>query len=182
MKLMQILKSRKGFTLMELIVVLIIIAILMAALLPTLIGWINESRENTLRVEGRTALMAIQSTTTHARGTGEWSDGARTDYVGFSSILLDADLTFQNLIQDAGIYSQDNNTAWVAGAVYSAADNRGLVSVYLDANGSVVGVAIGNNVRTGRNIDGIGNGLLLVGNSGDGTPVPLTAGGGGGGG
>lgn len=40
----QKLKAKKGFTLVELIVVIAILAVLMAILVPTMIGWVKDSR------------------------------------------------------------------------------------------------------------------------------------------
>ena len=54
-------KNKKGFTLVEIIVVLVIIAILMAALTPVMMGWINEARQGALMAEARTGMMAIQA-------------------------------------------------------------------------------------------------------------------------
>jgi len=163
MKLMQVLKNRKGFTLMELIVVLIIIAILMAALLPSLIGWINESRESALRVEGRTALLAIQSVVTEAAGTGFWSDTARTPYGGVNWTRVNADQKFQSLMQDARIYG---STAAAFVAPNRAAPATGINTIRLDAaspGGVPIGLWINNTIRPLRNVDGVGDGFLLVG-------------------
>ncbi len=57
MKNLQTLRKnkKKGFTLVEIIVVLVIIAILMAALAPVVIGWIQEARDTALIAEGTTA-------------------------------------------------------------------------------------------------------------------------------
>jgi len=177
---MQILKSRKGFTLMELIVVLIIIAILMAALLPSLIGWINDARESALRTEGRTALVAIQGVVTQARGTGKWSDTARTDYDpavgngGITVLLLQGDRRFNDLMMEAGIYgyrlpATEGNI--FAGVVGSTAGLRNIDDILVEG-GNVVGLRIANTTSASRNSDGIGPGLLLVGRE------PAAAGGG----
>lgn len=44
-------KNRKGFSLVELIVVLVIMAILAAALVPTLVGYINQTRQSNAKNE-----------------------------------------------------------------------------------------------------------------------------------
>ena len=44
-------KNRKGFSLVELIVVLVIMAILAAALVPTLIGYISKTKEQNVQNE-----------------------------------------------------------------------------------------------------------------------------------
>jgi len=166
MKLTQVLKNKKGFTLMELIVVLIIIAVLMAALLPSLIGWINEARESALRVDGRTALLAVQSTVTEARGTGFWSNPARNPYNGANRTVLLADMKFQNLMQDARLYG---STADAFVSPFRAITVTGIAQVRLDVAGAAgvpVGLHINNTVRPGRNIDGVGDGVLLVGQNG----------------
>ena len=166
MKLMQVLKNRKGFTLMELIVVLIIIAILMAALLPSLIGWINDARESALRTEGRTALVAIQGVVTEARGTGFWSNTGRTLYtptgagsVGFTTI--NADLRFQSLMQEAGIYGS-TSAAFGTGPFNRAAGLPSVLGIFMDGE-NVVGLRIRNTTSATRDSDGINPGTLLVG-------------------
>ena len=62
--------GKKGFTLVEIIVVLVIIAILMAALTPVMIGWIREARDSTLVAEGRTGLVAAQALVANHIATG----------------------------------------------------------------------------------------------------------------
>ncbi len=54
-------KNRKGFSLVELIVVLVIMAILAAALVPTLIGYINQTRQSNSKNECASAVSAAQT-------------------------------------------------------------------------------------------------------------------------
>ena len=56
------LKNRKGFTLIEMIVVLIIIAILIVATVPTMMGFIREARTRADAAIARTAYVAAQQT------------------------------------------------------------------------------------------------------------------------
>ncbi|MCQ4638026.1 prepilin-type N-terminal cleavage/methylation domain-containing protein [Anaerovorax odorimutans] len=53
--------KKKGFTLVEVIVVLVILAILAAILIPSMIGWIRKANEKTVLVEARNALLALQT-------------------------------------------------------------------------------------------------------------------------
>ena len=54
-------KQNKGFTLVELIVVLVILAILAAILIPALLGWIDRAREKKDLLEAKSCLTAIQA-------------------------------------------------------------------------------------------------------------------------
>ncbi len=54
-------KDKKGFTLIEMVIVLVIIAILAAALVPSMIGWIDDANKKSFLTEARSTLTAVQS-------------------------------------------------------------------------------------------------------------------------
>ena len=55
------LKEKKGFTLLELIVVLVILAILAALLIPALTGYIDRAKRKSIVAETRQVVMAAQT-------------------------------------------------------------------------------------------------------------------------
>ena len=59
-------KNKKGFSLVELIVVLVIMAILAAALVPTLIGYIQQSRQSNVKNEAAACVQAAQVIASYA--------------------------------------------------------------------------------------------------------------------
>ena len=61
------LKNKKGFTLIEIIVVLIIIAILVAVSIPTMLGFVNEARGRAFAADARVGMIAAQSVVTELR-------------------------------------------------------------------------------------------------------------------
>ena len=71
-------KKKKGFTLIELIVVLVIMAILAAAAIPTMMGYVDEARASQYLAEGRSIYVSAQAGATEAYGK-------MADYAGDSS-------------------------------------------------------------------------------------------------
>ncbi|MDR0325250.1 MAG: prepilin-type N-terminal cleavage/methylation domain-containing protein [Oscillospiraceae bacterium] len=133
--------KKKGFTLVEIIVVLVIIAILMAALAPVMIGWINDARESTVKTEARIFLISAQTVTTERVAIGTWkvdaagalTNSANTVFTGIN--FLKTDPKFINLINDARL-SQLN-----------AAGFADLVAVRHD-RGNIIAVRVNNTVRS----------------------------------
>lgn len=64
------LSNKKGFTLVEVIVVLVILAILMAIAIPALTGYIDKANERNVLAEGYHIRNALQTTATMAYGDG----------------------------------------------------------------------------------------------------------------
>ena len=62
-------KSNKGFTLVELIVVLVILAILAAILVPALLGYIDSARNKQTLLNARSAMTAAQAELSAIYGT-----------------------------------------------------------------------------------------------------------------
>lgn len=60
-KLMNLKQDKKGFTLIEIVIVLVIIAILSAALIPSMMGWIDDSKQKSFLTEARSAMVAAQA-------------------------------------------------------------------------------------------------------------------------
>ena len=53
--------NKKGFTLVEIIVVLVILAIMAAIMIPGMTGWIKKAQDKSAIVEARTVLLAAQT-------------------------------------------------------------------------------------------------------------------------
>jgi hypothetical protein len=135
----------------------------MAALAPVMIGWVNDARETTVRTEGRTVLMALNTTSVEHQSLNRLPSMRRNIY-GAVAIPAGAESTrakFTELMIDAGIPTRQAHFNHAAGTRV-----RGSVGViYVEENGNninIVGIQYFNTVRN-RDVDGEGDGWLLVG-------------------
>jgi type IV pilus assembly protein PilA len=71
----QIRKKDSGFTLVEIIVVLVILAVIAAFTIPTMIGFVADAKGKAYIVEAREVYVAAQAVTTEYSGITEMMDG-----------------------------------------------------------------------------------------------------------
>ncbi|MEA4807046.1 prepilin-type N-terminal cleavage/methylation domain-containing protein [Acetobacterium wieringae] len=70
--------GKKGFTLVEIIVVLVVLAILAAFTIPTMLGFVADAKGKAYIAEAREVYVAAQAVATEYSATTELSDGAPT--------------------------------------------------------------------------------------------------------
>ena len=114
----RILKSKKGFTLMEIIVVLIIIAVLAAALIPSFVRFAQNAGAATAIAEAQVGMTAAQAVVTEIMASGgdqpssatilTWGGDATTETASKFEAYVDGDVdpegVFSNiLLPDGGI-------------------------------------------------------------------------------
>ena len=129
-----------GFTLVEMIVVLVIIAILAAITIPALLKYIDKAKDKQVLIDTRAICMATQSVMTEAYAT----DNLKSDMSrGFSVALkngTDAQKKYyQEIVDLAGVSSLENNKENNNSAFGAFVDNEGILSllIYKDGNGKV---------------------------------------------
>lgn len=129
----------RGFTLVELIVVLVILGILAAIMVPALLGWIDKAREKKYLLEARNVVLATQTVATEEYAAGKFTGNA-TLFVNEheEEIFNIADIAQgdSNAIREMEFQEKDGKrVAIVKRLVYRTVDN--MIIVY-DVEGSPV--------------------------------------------
>lgn len=141
-KIMKNRKNKKGFSLIELIIVLVIMAILAAALVPTLVGYIRQTRESNAKNEAAACVSATQTIVSSAFADPDGIYHNATDGDGGSDLKLDASgLSINGTAEgtDADIYDVIEALAEVSGEASDLTVSDGLVTklVYTDGDTTV---------------------------------------------
>lgn len=92
MKKQKILRNKKGFTLIEIIVVLVIIALLVAAAIPSMIGFVDDARGKAYASEARVGFVAAQAVVTEMVASGNKTNPTSDDVLNSA--------TFKNMVSD----------------------------------------------------------------------------------
>lgn len=114
----------KGFTLVELIVVLVILAILAAILVPALLGYIDRARGSQILLNAKSVMTAAQAEASHCYGIAKSTE--KSDMIADkSSVIADtadmpADATAYVKMKDptAQPATPNKHDAWTVGEVF----------------------------------------------------------------
>lgn len=88
-------KNKKGFTLVEIIVVLLIIGILLAITIPSIMGYVGKARDAQIQADARTGFLGAQTISVRlkAEGTKESTSAGISSKINATSINAEAGAT-----------------------------------------------------------------------------------------
>lgn len=130
--------GKKGFTLVELIVVIVILGILAAIAVPALVGYIDKARTDGAITEAATARTALQTIMSDAYGHPV--SGSTTQYTYQGPNASGANQTFTLTITGGAAGPDADLNSAVVGL--TSADYTGLTGVTVDSKFQVTGFKI----------------------------------------
>lgn len=80
-------RGKKGFTLVEIIVVLVVLAILAAFTIPTMLGFVADAKGKAYIAEAREVYVAAQAVATEYSGQLQMTDSATDEWYGLTNCL-----------------------------------------------------------------------------------------------
>lgn len=121
-------KNRKGFSLVELIVVLVIMAILAAALVPSLMGYIKKTKQQNVNSEAQSVVQAAQTIASgaYASADGKYTVDGYATAIEFSAIK--------------GVASEDTTDYVKATEKLAEVPTDAVTKITLNADGRVTNV------------------------------------------
>ena len=145
---MKIFKNRRGFTLVELIIVLVILAVLASLLIPALTGYIDRAKRDQVVAETRMLHEAVQTAAGEAYGSSEWPSD--------SALFTIASQSGRNVTNPNDTATHDNlkdryNEIVKLAEVPSLTDETGSFAAFCDTKGSIFCVMY----NSGRGLLGI---------------------------